>query len=347
MRNDVVLRIIGSCRTIEEQVARTYRALAAGATGKPAALWSRLADDEDACVRYWGALEVVLRDGGSPHLFDWPFSVDDELRARAERARAHALPAPCPLERALAEAVRLELLRLHPAVAALLQYGRDLGGLIGLDSPVESLGAHLGALVEGLDELAAPSAERELLGQALLELWRELRRVASQGSTDPLTGLLNRRGLLSAAEVLAYLGRRQDTRLAVLVLGVDHLKEVNDRHGEPAGDEVLKGVAAILERGLRKSDVLGRTGGDEFTVVALIPTEAPEVDVQRLAEKLRQAVAGAPWHLAPVTASVGASYGKLGGEAARDLHELLVAADENLYRAKHKGRNVAVVAEKP
>jgi len=347
MKTDVLLRIIGSCRTLEESAARVYEALATGAGGAPGSLWRRLADDETGYVRYWSALEVVIRDSGSPHLFDWPFSVDDDLRARAALAARLQAPAPGDVRAAFAAAARVELLRLHPAVVALLQYGNDLGGMIGLDSPVEAIGAHLGALVEGLDEQAGPGPERELLGQALLELWRELRRNASLGTTDALTGLLNRRGLLGAAEVLAYLGRRQDTRLAVLVVGVDHLKEVNDRHGEPAGDAVLRGVAALLERGLRRSDVLGRTGGDEFTVVALTPTDTPDVDVTRLAEKLRQAVAGAVWPEAPVTVSVGATYGKLGGATARDLNELLVAADENLYRAKHKGRNVVVVSERP
>lgn len=347
MRPDVLLRIIASCRALDESAGRLYETLAAGAAGPLGPLWRRLADDEQSCVRYWIALEAVIRDGGAPHLFDWPFSVEDELRVRVQRAQASSNGEPPAPDRAFAEALRLELLRLHPAVVALLQYGRDLGGLIGLDSPIATLDGHLGALVEGVEAHSAPNPERELLCEAVLDLWRELRSAAERGVVDPLTGLLNRRGLLGSAEVLAQLARRQGSRLAVLVAGVDHLKEVNDRHGDAAGDAALKGVAAALEGALRRSDVLGRTGGDEFTVVALTPTEAPEVDLARLAEKLRQAVAGATWPEIPITVSVGAAYGTPGGEAARDLHELLVAADENLYRAKRQGRNLAIVAEKP
>jgi GGDEF domain-containing protein len=294
MRPDVLLRIIASCRTLDETSEAFYGRLAEGAPGPLAALWRRLAADEQGCVRYWSALEAVVRDGGAPHLFDWPFSVEDELRVRVERAQAGSTSGASAPDHAFAEALRVELLRLHPAVVALLQYGRDLGGLIGLDSPIEVLDGHLGALVESAEAHGAPNPERELLGEAVLELWRELRSAATRGVVDPLTGLLNRRGLLGSAEVLAQLARRQGSRLAVLVVGVDHLKEVNDRHGDDAGDAALKGVATALEAALRRSDELGRTGGDEFTVVALTPTEAPEVDLARLAEKLRQ-----PWPAPP------------------------------------------------
>lgn len=347
MRTDVVLRILGSCRALDRQACELYEGLAARFPNAPGGVWRRLGDDQRGSLRYWDALEAVLREAGAPHLFDWPFSVEDEMRARVEDARARVVPVAGDVDAAFGQALTIELARLHPAVAGLLQYGRDLGGLIGLDSPIDRIAGHLGALVEGLEQQATPSLERDLLGRAVLDLWRQLQREATRGSIDPLTGLMNRRGLLGSAEVLAHLARRQGTRLAVLVVGVDHLKEVNDRHGDEAGDAVLKGVAEALERVLRRSDVLGRTGGDEFTVVALTSTEASDVDVERLAEKLRQAVAGSPWALAPVTVSVGAAYGTLGGEAARDLNELLVAADENLYRAKHHGRNVVVVGEKP
>jgi|GEM_PF-2035715 len=347
MRTDVVLRILDACRTLDRHAATLYAKLGERFSGAPGALWRRLESDQAVLARYWDALEAVLRDGGAPHLFDWPFSVEDEMHARVEQVEARVgLPANS-LDQAFSQALSVELARLHPAVAGLLHHGREMGGLIGLDSPVDRISGRLEELVAGMSTLAPASLDRELLGQSLLELGRELQREAARGGTDPLTGLLNRRGVLASAEVLAHLARRQGTRLAVLVAGVDHLKEVNDRHGDDAGDAVLRRVAEVLEHGLRRSDVVGRTGGDEFTVVALTPSVEPDVDVERLAEKLRQAVAGAPWPDAPVTVSVGAAHGTLGGEAARDLNELLVAADENLYRAKHRGRNVVVVGEKP
>ncbi len=163
--------------------------------------------------------------------------------------------------------------------------------------------------------------------------------------TDPLTGLPNRRALFSRLEQEATRAARYGDALTVLMIDLDHFKSVNDTHGHLVGDVVLRGVALVLNKSVRKADSVARYGGEEFCVVLprLAKAEALEV-----AEKLRRAVAQTPIAAKPgepplhVTLSVGiASY----PQDATDVIALLERADEALYEAKRGGRDrVSAVA---
>jgi diguanylate cyclase (GGDEF)-like protein len=123
----------------------------------------------------------------------------------------------------------------------------------------------------------------------------------------------------------------------VLVLDVDHFKSVNDAFGHAVGDQVLVRVAQACKQALRRFDMMGRLGGEEFLVV--LPDTTLEVALQ-IAERLRRRVESLPMgNLAPglrITASVGAA---LGDHEADDMAELVRRADNAMYRAKDAGRN--------
>jgi diguanylate cyclase (GGDEF)-like protein len=162
---------------------------------------------------------------------------------------------------------------------------------------------------------------------------------------DPLTGLYNRRYLVEQAPRLWRQARRDGTRVAAMVLDLDHFKRLNDAHGHAAGDAVLRAVADSLTATVRPADVLARTGGEELVVIGLVsdPDEA-----SRLAERLRRAVAAsntADGHA--VTASIGIALTRpVDGEDAPDaLWRLIDRADVAMYEAKQAGRDrVATVS---
>jgi diguanylate cyclase (GGDEF)-like protein len=165
--------------------------------------------------------------------------------------------------------------------------------------------------------------------------------------TDELTRVRNRRGLYAALEREFRRAERYRRALTVLAFDVDHFKRVNDAYGHAAGDRVLRAVAQALEDALRRVDVVGRTGGEEFVVVA---PETPPRDAERLAERLRRAVAaqvidGPGGELLHVTVSCGVA--TLGQVEARSAEELLGLADEALYQAKRLGRDRCVLAASP
>jgi diguanylate cyclase (GGDEF)-like protein len=149
---------------------------------------------------------------------------------------------------------------------------------------------------------------------------------------DPLTGLLNRRGL--DAILAARLGQEED--LAYVVADLDLFKSVNDLHSHPVGDEVLRRVAQIMTGAVRVGDVVARVGGEEFTLVLL---DSPREQAAAVCERIRSSIAGYGWHaLSPdlrVTMSLGGAMAQP-GEAA---HTLAARADAALYRAKRQGRN--------
>jgi diguanylate cyclase (GGDEF)-like protein len=156
---------------------------------------------------------------------------------------------------------------------------------------------------------------------------------------DPLTGLFNRRHLVGQAPRLWRQARRDGTRVAAMMLDLDHFKRLNDAHGHAAGDAVLRAVAASLTASVRPTDVLARTGGEELVVLGLVgdPDEAA-----RLAERLRTAVANtrtADGHA--VTASIGIALTRpVGAEDATDaLWRLVDRADAAMYEAKQQGRD--------
>lgn len=153
--------------------------------------------------------------------------------------------------------------------------------------------------------------------------------------TDPLTGLLNRRGFAGAGVRLARQEVGGSDAVSLLAFDIDHFKSVNDRFGHPAGDEVLRLFADVMAQTLRASDIVGRVGGEEFC--ALLPCRIDEAVAA--AERVRQAFesCGVSIDGEPLVTTV--SVGIAGGCASIPLDVLIAAADAALYRAKQAGRN--------
>jgi two-component system cell cycle response regulator len=189
------------------------------------------------------------------------------------------------------------------------------------------------------DELRARARNQILRKLYQDRLRADLGAALELASSDPLTGLRNRRWLVHHLGVLLECGR--DRELTALLIDVDHFKSVNDACGHAAGDAALRAVAGILRDSVRACDTVARYGGDEF--VAVMP-DAGRDEAARIAERLRAAVELAdlrPGGSARITVSVGVA-GSAGGGTAEAV---LAAADRTLYAAKRTGRNRVVVAE--
>lgn len=166
------------------------------------------------------------------------------------------------------------------------------------------------------------------------------RRLLTMASTDSLTGAANRRHYEERAAAEVSRARRKSVPLAMLFIDLDHFKAINDRHGHPVGDEVLKSVVLAIRQGLRASDLLARTGGEEFKVL-LPDTGMPQAVC--VAERIRSRIADLQVVTGEATVTVTASIGcsLLDG----DLDSSERVADERLYRAKAMGRNRVVSDE--
>ena len=156
-------------------------------------------------------------------------------------------------------------------------------------------------------------------------------------SCDHLTGIANRRTFFEAAELEIDRRKRSPRPLSLIVFDVDHFKRVNDTHGHPAGDAVLRKLAAVLVATFRQVDVVARLGGEEFGV--LLPSTGLD-DAARVAERFRMAMAAQPVEvdgvLIPCTVSGGVATME---DGAGGLDLLMKRADKALYTAKSDGRN--------
>jgi diguanylate cyclase (GGDEF)-like protein len=195
------------------------------------------------------------------------------------------------------------------------------------------------------DFVRKPANPVELLarlknGSRIVKLQREAYR---NSITDALLGVFNRRYLIHQLRCEVWRAHRYQRPLTVLMVDLDHFKQINDRFGHSAGDQVLVGFARKTRGLIRASDWFARFGGEEFVIV--LP-ETPVGVAQQVAEKVRCELEAAPFLLASgehrVTASFGVAALTLGSDENSD--DVLGRADKALYRSKQEGRNRTTVA---
>jgi diguanylate cyclase (GGDEF)-like protein len=171
-------------------------------------------------------------------------------------------------------------------------------------------------------------------GQHFAEDMRFLRRLAS---TDPMTNLLNRRAFVTAAGDAMDYFKRYGRSIAILIVDIDRLRQVNQAHGEAAGDAVIRQVATLVEGMIRSTDKAARFSGDELVI--LLREVEPAV-AKSLAERMRELIAATPTEHDGRTIAVTASIGMtLALTEDRDVQDVLQRADQALYMAKTTGRD--------
>jgi diguanylate cyclase (GGDEF)-like protein len=175
-------------------------------------------------------------------------------------------------------------------------------------------------------------------------LARQRTELESLVRTDMLTGLANRREFMARLAQESQRQRRGDQPLSIVMLDVDHFKQVNDTHGHPAGDQVLASLGALMRASVRQDvDLAARLGGEEF---ALLLPETDAEGARRVARKIVDALRALPiqhaGRLLPVTISAGVAP-VLDGQGERALR----LADDSLYEAKRQGRDRVVMAQVP
>ena len=183
-------------------------------------------------------------------------------------------------------------------------------------------------------EIATDITERKEMELALKEAHEKARAAALE---DDLTGLRNRRAFFELGNQLLKQSRRNGSPLAIIMLDLDHFKQINDYHGHEAGDEVLRHIGQILEGNVREADIAARIGGEEF---AILLADAHAVQASELAERLLELMQKTPVRYRDMRIRPTASFGisALHPEEP-DLKNLLARADNAMYESKALGRS--------
>lgn len=173
--------------------------------------------------------------------------------------------------------------------------------------------------------------------QVALENSRAWSTLLDQALADPLTGLINRRGLDQKLEKQFNIELNPGQSISIVTIDLDHFKQINDDFGHHAGDKVLRALAALMTSTFRANELVARIGGEEFLWIM------PDTNTQqafRAAERIRVAIEGHDFGLSrPVTASIGIAT----TTQVKNLSEVIVQSDQALYEAKRSGRNRVVV----
>lgn len=336
---DVLQSILDLCVSIDVNASTIYERLARNSEDPGCrSLWLQMSEEESRHVGYWKKLGELAVEGNLPQVFDRPHRVRDELRQTLVRVEAildDCEKATGPSDAFLA-AFRLEFYLLHPAFETFMYF---LGQLLPGEDPEDDYDSHLGLLIRKMQEIGSDTPELELLGDTIGRLWSQNRQLQIQNHQDSLTGVLNRRGIVKAAGPLAHLAHRNGSLVGAVMFDVDDFKGINDRKGHAEGDGVLASVGKALQDRARRSDLVGRYGGDEFLVVLsnILPGT-----LEMITEDLRTAAATACGGTG-VRLSAGATARRIGRSVDQELTSLIEEADAALYKAKKAGRDRSVI----
>lgn len=282
------------------------------------------------------SLSEALEDLGQPAealaLARQRLALRNQQRQSERRELVEELEVRYEVERSEAD---LELLRLQSALQATELQQRNMMLIALLIGLAITLVAAIGAVrsywitTRLKRDLATRNSELE---QAVAEITDLARH-------DSLTGLFNRRAMEELGQHEVKRQQRHREPLSVMLMDVDFFKSINDRFGHAVGDQVLQGLASLLQENLRDTDLVGRWGGEEFLCI-LPKTDLAEAE--HSAHRIQSALAAAPMQAAGDTVRLTVTC----GIAAVDtrLDEAIQRADQAMYRGKHEGRNVIVVA---
>lgn len=199
-----------------------------------------------------------------------------------------------------------------------------------------SISGHLAAMTLGGDDFLMKPVQPDYLVTAVSARIARARVLRSMISRDSLTGLLNHTHIVDQLDMELSRAQRYNTPLAFVMIDIDYFKRVNDTYGHAAGDRVLQSLARLMRQRFRRSDYIGRYGGEEF---AIILPQTDEIQALRLVDELRIAFMQIEHATDKANFRCTFSAGISTFPGYDDAHRLAEAADERLYAAKHAGRN--------
>jgi diguanylate cyclase (GGDEF)-like protein len=237
---------------------------------------------------------------------------------------------------------RLNTVIIISLIAASASLGTTMVAVTLLNNQGFGLNTEIAAILSAAIALVVAPPIVWFLVDLLLRVHRVEQEMRNLASYDSLTGLLSRHAFFDNANNYVSLAKREHRPFSVMIIDLDHFKLINDRYGHPAGDAVLKLFADVTNSVARRSDIVGRMGGEEFAIVLPSTTAVEALEFsQRLHTAINKAVLTFKDKAIKYTASIGLT--EFDSDSEDNIDDLLARADLALYQAKHSGRNQTAI----
>ncbi|MDD5599932.1 MAG: GGDEF domain-containing protein [Victivallaceae bacterium] len=338
----VLREIIELCLSLDLTACATYHQFASQCKILSLAFeWQLRSKEEKKHILFWEKALALSKRQQLPLVFENPLEIRGKLK-KIQKTINRMFPKlkvyNAPAEE-LSFAFFIENYMLDPVFMTMFHAYRFIDGTI-----EDEYEAHLLAFMDMAKNYRSQldSLNIELFNETLHDLYVSNRALLRDAMHDSLTGLYNRRGFFDNAGLLLSLAERKKLDVAVIIIDFDDFKGINDTFGHQAGDDALKGSAAMITSVLRASCLSARYGGDEFIVLADIDNEE---SLKLICERIRETVdrESKKTFGTCFTVSLGAAAGGIDREREISLAEIICKADKKLFEAKKNGGNCWVI----
>jgi diguanylate cyclase (GGDEF)-like protein len=337
--NREFLEILKICLHLDLEVFNIYKKFERNSTSPELrSFWKKIAEVKKQRVLFWEKALPLAEEDRLPGVFEDSKEIKDKLeklKLKIDELLGNLNDISNNYE-ILAIAYKLEFFMIDPPVSTMFHLVRTIRGIRDVDDGCE---ASMMAFVTGLIKHGGKVPQAvEFMGENFHNLLHENKRLAIESNTDVLTGIYNRRGFFNAVNPILHLMFRKKINIAIMIADIDDFKDINFTYGHLGGDEALKYVASVIQASVRKSDVIGRYGGEEFIIYADCSYLSSE---SVLAERIRRNVEVKTEEALGfrITVSLGVASGQVGQAVENDIMALVKKADDNLFRAKSAGKN--------
>ncbi|MBN1525446.1 MAG: GGDEF domain-containing protein [Spirochaetales bacterium] len=303
------------------------------------AFFKQLQHEEATHVSYWRQLLKLSKEGFVMQLFEDPrltllelkhvLRTTEKIQTDVKRHRYRTT------EEMFYAMLRVEYSFLFPPFVELFRFAEFVPDHMSMEKEYDD---HIQHIVNMLKIKSYHNPMLMLSGEYIQRLWKITRESNNKGVFDMLTGVFTRQGFYQHLRPLSFLSMRRELTVAIMMIDVDFFKKINDSLGHPAGDAAIRYVAEYILQNIRKSDILGRFGGDEFIVFF---SDVQADALLDMAEKIRAGIAAQKTGFGKLTVSIGIALDVMTDEPEKLVERLLKEADTALYDAKNNGRNCA------
>jgi diguanylate cyclase (GGDEF)-like protein len=296
-----------------------------------------LFDDENRHIAYWEGLLKLFQEGTMLDLLEDSEKLLQELTIMAKTAHKifkNSLHlAVADTSNLLLQIIKMEFVFLHPSFIVLFKFAGLLPQHLSMEDEYEE---HINHICSTLKADSTGNPVFSMFSDLFYRTWRDTKRLLYLNQYDELSGVLNRRGFYEQIRPLSYLALRKNYYVAIMMIDIDHFKQINDKYGHKAGDRALCLVAEFVIANVRKSDIVARYGGDEFIIFF---NDVDKESLIGMVEKIKAGIEARSKGSLPLTISIGISLKVMGGEPTITIENLIKSADAALYEVKQAGRN--------